>query len=176
MLNEALSFSNLPSLSEKYMGVHCVLEDFTEEVDVNKSFHYLNLKSFSGPDGLSNLPHKFGALSAVFTYFSLLKRSSKPMSHTCGLSFSYLKKLVCEHHIKAFSDFAARVFGVHQHPLHKDLSKAKRLRRLLHIRTRSFRHHREFWLTGTQGLVITCRTRFNTYPALPFLIVPLFYL
>ncbi len=90
-----------------------MLEDFTEEVDVTKSFHYLKLKSFSGPHGLSNLPHKFGALSAVFTCFSLPKRLSKLIIHVCGLSSSYLINLVCKRYTKASSDFAAWILSNH---------------------------------------------------------------
>ncbi len=47
--------------------------------------------------------------------FALLKRLIKLISHVSGLSFSYLKNLVCERHIKASSDFAERILGGHQH-------------------------------------------------------------
>ncbi len=55
----------------------------------------------------------------------LLKRSIKQISHVCGLSFSYLTNLACKRHIKASSDFAARILGDHQHLLHDDLSRAR---------------------------------------------------
>ncbi len=47
--------------------------------------------------------------------FVLLKRSIKLISQVCGLTFSYL---VCKRH-----DFAERILGDHQHPLHGDLSR-----------------------------------------------------
>ncbi len=48
------------------------------------------------------------------------------------MSFSYLTNRVGERHIKASSDFATRIPGDHQHPLHDDISKAR-----LHTLTRS---------------------------------------
>ncbi len=41
------------------------------------------------------------------------------------LPHSYLTKLVCEHHIKASSDFAARILADSEHPLHEELSNAR---------------------------------------------------
>ncbi len=57
--------------------------------------------------------------------FALLKRSIKLISQVSCLNFSYLTNLICERHIKASSDFAERILGDHQHPLHDDLSKAR---------------------------------------------------
>ncbi len=57
--------------------------------------------------------------------FALLKRSIKLFSQVSGLSFSCLTNLVCERHIRTSSDFAERILGDHQHPLHDDLSKAR---------------------------------------------------
>ncbi len=95
--------------------VYSPRDDFTEEVDVTKALQYLKLKSSSGADGFSNPPLKYAAcaLSAVSTYFALVKRSIEPASHVCGLSFSYLINLVCECHMKASSDFAVRIPANH---------------------------------------------------------------
>ncbi len=57
--------------------------------------------------------------------FALPKRSLKLIRYVCGLSFSYLTNIVCECHIRASPDFAARILGDHQHPLQEDLSKAR---------------------------------------------------
>ncbi len=43
--------------------------------------------------------------------FALLRRSIKLISNVCGLSFSYLTNFACERHIKASSDFAARILA-----------------------------------------------------------------
>ncbi len=47
--------------------------------------------------------------------FALLRRSIKLISNVFSLSFSYLTNLVCERHIKASSDFAARILADNQH-------------------------------------------------------------
>ncbi len=57
--------------------------------------------------------------------FALLRRSIKLISNVYGLSFSYLTNLVCQRHIKASSDFAARILADSEHPLHEELSKAR---------------------------------------------------
>ncbi len=57
--------------------------------------------------------------------FALLKCSSKSISQVSGLRFSYLTNLLCERHVKTFSDFAERILGDHQQPLHDELSKAR---------------------------------------------------
>ncbi len=48
-----------------------------------------------------------------------------PHPYVYGLSFSYLTNVVYERHIKAPSDFAARIFADSEHPLHEELSKAR---------------------------------------------------
>ncbi len=57
--------------------------------------------------------------------FALLRRSIKLISNVLGLSFSYITNLVCERHIKASTNFAARVLADSEHPLHEELSKAR---------------------------------------------------
>ncbi len=57
--------------------------------------------------------------------FALLRRSIKLISNVCGLSFSYLTHLVCERHIKASTDFAARILADSKHPLHEELYKTR---------------------------------------------------
>ncbi len=47
------------------------------------------------------------------------------LSRACDLRFSCLLNLVCERHIKASPDFAVRILGDHQHPLHEDLLRAR---------------------------------------------------
>ncbi len=59
---------------------------------------------------------------AIFPGFT---RSIKLISNVCGLSFSCLTNLVCERHIKASPDFAARILADSEHPLHEELSKAR---------------------------------------------------
>ncbi len=50
------------------LSISTAPENFINEVIVTKAFQSLKLKSFSGPDGLFNLPLKYAAkeLSAVF--------------------------------------------------------------------------------------------------------------
>ncbi len=57
--------------------------------------------------------------------FALLLRSIKLISNVCGLSFRYLANLFYERHIKASTDFVARVLADSENPLHEELSKAR---------------------------------------------------
>ncbi len=57
--------------------------------------------------------------------FALLRRSIKLISYVRGLSFSYLTNLVCEHHVKASSDFAEWILADSEHALHEELSNAR---------------------------------------------------
>ncbi len=56
---------------------------------------------------------------------TLLRRLIKLISNVCGLGFNYLTNLVCERHIKASTDLAARVLADSEHPLNEELSKAR---------------------------------------------------
>ncbi len=60
---------NAPDLEPLSLPMSTAPEDFINEVNVTKPFQSFKLKSSSGPDGLSNLPLKYGAkeLLAVFT-------------------------------------------------------------------------------------------------------------
>ncbi len=102
--------------------------------------------------------------------FDLLRRSIKLISNVCGLSFSYLTNLVCEHHIKASSDF--------EHPLHEELSKARshtstrsRLKLLL-SKTAAYRN--PVLLALSRLLVVRNAELIITFPT--FIIVQLFEL
>ncbi len=79
--------------------------------------------------------------------FALLRRSIKLISNVCGLSFSDLTNLVCERHIKAFSDFAARILADNQqdHTPPPGAVSSCFPRRQLPITTLFYRHCHGYW-------------------------------
>ncbi len=104
--------------------------------------------------------------------FALLRRSIKFISNVCGLSFSPLTNLVCEHHIKASSDFAERILADSEHPLHEELSKARshtstRSRfKLLPSKTAAYRNS---VLPALSRLLVDRNAELNFYLPLSFL-------
>ncbi len=83
--------------------------------------------------------------------FALLRRSIKLISNVCGLSFSDLTNLVCGHHIKAFSDFAARILADNQqdHAPPPGAVSSCFPRRQLPITTMLYRYCHGYWSTKT---------------------------
>ncbi len=92
--------------------------------------------------------------------FALLRRSIKLISNACGLSSSYLINLVYKRHIKASSDFAARILADSEHPCMRNYQRQGHTPppgavlscfplRLQPTVTLVYRHCHGCWLTAT---------------------------